>query len=185
MEIPETPVKVIKITKTIAVKVPVPYPVKVREKVPYPVPISKPYPVPVPQIIKVPHIVTTKSDGHENADAGYGSFPGTHQLGGQGNDYQVQEHVPHDSPPAVHFGSPSQSFNGYNSGHEQNLNDDASEESHGNSYGGPSSYYGYNGNNDGHESAESKSYDLAIKDYLSKHQPNGDANEGSNGYHFH
>ncbi|XP_013200572.1 uncharacterized protein LOC106143120 [Amyelois transitella] len=181
VEIPETPVKVIKITKTIAVKVPVPYPVKVREKVPYPVPISKPYPVPVPQIIKVPHIVHTKSDQPEhdsnNANYGYTGFQGSPHLGDQDKFYQVQETPAHESG---HFAP--QSFNGYNSGH-QNFQDDSSEGSSGSPYGeAASNYYGYTGK-DGNESDDTKSYDKAIKDYLEKNQLN--KNGASKGFHYH
>lgn len=49
----QLPPKEIRITKTVAVKVPVPYPVKVPHSVPYPVHIVKHVPVPVPKIIKV------------------------------------------------------------------------------------------------------------------------------------
>ncbi|XP_053599821.1 uncharacterized protein LOC128669195 [Plodia interpunctella] len=184
VEIPETPVKVIKITKTIAVKVPVPYPVKVREKVPYPVPISKPYPVPVPQIIKVPHLVHTKSDQTEhdsgNTDSGYGGFQGSHQLGGGiQNSYQVQEEPGHDYVP---FAPRTHPFKGYSTGNEQNFHD-SSEGSNGNSYGdAPFNYNGYSGNN-GDESSESKSYDNAIKDYLEKHQLGGGTNSAAKSYY--
>lgn len=176
VEIPETPVKVIKITKTIAVKVPVPYPVKVREKVPYPVHVAKPYPVPVPQIIKVPHVVSPKSD-HQ------------YEGGHDGNSYQVQE-SPQDSSSGGHSYGPiseGQSFGGGQSGQNQHFEGDFSYEgSPGSSYDAPaSSYYGTSddsGKNLESESLESRNYDRAIKDYFTKHQPNGNA-VGSNGYH--
>ncbi|XP_059048939.1 filaggrin-2-like [Achroia grisella] len=184
VEIPETPVKVIKITKTIAVKIPVPYPVKVREKVPYPVPVAKPYPVPVPQIIKVPHIVSTKSDEHGSSDGGYGGLQGSHQLSGQSSPYHVQELSAHDSSSGGHsYGPESQSFSGYNSGHGQNLGQDySSDGSSGGSYEEPASYYGNSGNGN---DFESKSYDTAIKDYFNKNQLSSSHNEGSNDHSYH
>ncbi|XP_061512534.1 uncharacterized protein LOC133393096 isoform X1 [Anopheles gambiae] len=48
------PPKTVKITKTVAVQVPVPFPVKVPEPVPVPVPVAKPVPVPVPTLVAVP-----------------------------------------------------------------------------------------------------------------------------------
>ncbi|XP_031763704.1 uncharacterized protein LOC113517014 [Galleria mellonella] len=184
VEIPETPVKVIKITKTIAVKIPVPYPVKVREKVPYPVPVAKPYPVPVPQIIKVPHIVSTKSGDEQGAtDGGYGGFQSTHQISDPQNSYHVQDIPTHESSSGGHsFGPDSQSYSGYNSGHGQNLGHDySSEGSSGGSYDDPSSYYGNSGNGN---DFESKSYDSAIKDYFNKNQLSG-YNGGSNDHNYH
>ncbi|XP_055545357.1 putative cyclin-dependent serine/threonine-protein kinase DDB_G0272797/DDB_G0274007 [Wyeomyia smithii] len=50
----KVPPKTVKITNTVAVKVPVPYPVKVPIPVPVPIPVNKPIPVPVPKIINVP-----------------------------------------------------------------------------------------------------------------------------------
>lgn len=173
VEIPETPVKVIKVTKTIAVKIPVPYPVKVREKVPYPVHVAKPYPVPVPQIIKVPHIVSPHG-GH-------------HDGGEKGNTYQVQEDGWHGGNSFVP--SEGQSYGGAHSGQQsQSFDDDYSHEaSPGSSYDSPAgSYYGHSGNSDsnlGNDSLEAKNYDQAIKEYFSKHQPSG--NSGSSGYNYH
>ncbi|CAH0404783.1 unnamed protein product [Chilo suppressalis] len=181
VEIPETPVKVIKITKTIAVKVPVPYPVKVREKVPYPVQVAKPYPVPVPQIIKVPHIVTPTKSGHSNE----GTYGGnnqfnTHRLGVEGNSYQVQE--PQDGHA---FGQEGQSFTGGNSNYGQNFGDDISYEgAPGSSYDPPaSSYEGYSAPQDSaaHEPEESQSYDQALQDYFSKQKSSGNQ-DGSSYY---
>ncbi|CAK1549862.1 unnamed protein product [Leptosia nina] len=85
VEIPETPVKVIKITKTVAVKIPVPYPVKVVEKVPYPVHVNKPYPVPVPHIVKAPY-AGLKHD-HEQGLKQSGDEYQNHGI----NSYQVKE----------------------------------------------------------------------------------------------
>lgn len=157
VEIPETPIKIIKITKTVAVKVPVPYPVKVIEKVPYPVHISKPYPVPVPHIVKVPHVESPpKLHGHE----ALGSNDDT-PYPGQGH-YQVQEVQSPDSS------SNGDSYNGGQSDYTHNFlpyNDDYSSE--GNSYNAPSinNYYGNADSNDA-GSINSQSYDTAIKGYL-------------------
>ncbi|KAK4886699.1 hypothetical protein RN001_002970 [Aquatica leii] len=51
------PPKIVKISSTVALRIPKPYPVKIPHKVPYPVHIDKPYPVPVTHLIKVPHAV--------------------------------------------------------------------------------------------------------------------------------
>ncbi|XP_068621503.1 uncharacterized protein [Battus philenor] len=139
VEIPETPVRVVKITKTIAVKIPVPYPVKVIEKVPYPVHVSKPYPVPVPQIVKVPQVLHPKEKSvHESLDSL--SYQG-HQLGG--NTYQVQEHPSSDS------------------GQYQSYNDDGFE-------GAQSHGIDYPGNHENVNSFESSNYDQNIQNYLDK-----------------
>ncbi|CAH1644963.1 unnamed protein product [Spodoptera littoralis] len=171
VEIPETPVRVVKITKTVAVKVPVPYPVKVIEKVPYPVHINKPYPVPVPQIVKVPHVESPpKLHAHEalGSQDGQSHFPG--------NSYQVQEAHSRDGPSDDSYGPEIQSYNGDNSGHNHGFasyGDESSEGSPGGSYGGPShTYYGNIGGNDA-ESFESKNYNQAIKDYIHKSNPSG------------
>lgn len=171
VDLPETPVKVIKITKTIAVKIPVPYPVKVIEKVPYPVHVSKPYPVSVPQIVHVPHPGHTKSHiGHEAIDVSHARLQHTGQEHSQ---YQVQESPSYDTSSGGHSFGPAvgdHSFQGY-SNHGQSFDDDHSSE--GGSYDGPNSYYGYSSDNDGHGAAESKSYDQALKEYLQKKQSGG------------
>lgn len=141
VEIPETPVRVIKITKTVAVKVPVPYPVKVIEKVPYPVHINKPYPVAVPHIVKVPHGDSSPQVHAHEALGSQGS-----QSHYPGNSYQVQEAHSRDGPSNDdYYGAGIQSYNGDNSGHSQSYapyNDDYSSEiSSGNSYGAPSKSY--------------------------------------------
>ncbi|XP_022820339.1 uncharacterized protein LOC111352205 [Spodoptera litura] len=171
VEIPETPVRVVKITKTVAVKVPVPYPVKVIEKVPYPVHINKPYPVPVPQIVKIPHVESPpKLHAHEalGSQDGQSHFPG--------NSYQVQEAHSRDGASDDSYGPEIQSYNGDNSGHNHGFapyGDESSEGSSSGSYGGPShSYYGNIGGNDA-ESFESKNYNQAIKDYIHKSNPSG------------
>lgn len=173
----ETPVKVIKITKTIAVKIPVPYPVKIIQKVPYPVHIVKPYPVSVPHIVKVPQPV--HKHAHEGGDSGLEG----HQDGGQ--SYHVQETPSHDSGNGNSF-LPIQedSYNGGGQGHNVESFAEqypSNEGSHGSSYDAPShSYYGSSGSPDG-ESFESKSYDQAIQAYLSKNQPAG--GQSYNSYH--
>ncbi|XP_037297869.1 dosage compensation regulator [Manduca sexta] len=156
VDIPETPVKVVKITKTIAVKIPVPYPVKVREKVPYPVPIAKPYPVPVPQIIKVPHIISTKGNyGHDGAGSGSEGAQSSYLPGGQGgNSYGVQE-IGSDNGNSFAPSGEGHAFEGGNSGYNQNagsFGDEYEGEGYpGGSYGGPSqSYNGYSNNNNVH-----------------------------------
>lgn len=171
VEVPETPVRVIKITKTVAVKVPVPYPVKVVEKVPYPVHINKPYPVPVPQIVKVPHHVGPSPQVHAHEPLGsQGSqshFPGS--------SYQVQEAHSRDGHSNDDSYGP-QSYSGGNFDFTQSFvphsDEYSSEGSSGNSYGSPiSSYYGNAGGNDA-ETYESKNHDQVIKD-LYKLNPSG------------
>ncbi|PZC78796.1 uncharacterized protein LOC124645728 [Helicoverpa zea] len=167
VEIPETPVRVVKITKTVAVKVPVPYPVKVIEKVPYPVHINKPYPVPVPQIVKVPHVESPQQlHGHEALGSQGSHYPG--------NSYQVQEsHARGGHSDGDSFGPESQSYNGGNSGHIQSFlphsDEYSSEGSSGNSYGAPSSSY-YGGSDA--ESFESRNYNQAVK----PHKTNANVN---------
>lgn len=159
VDIPETPVKVVKITKTIAVKIPVPYPVKVIEKVPYPVHVSKPYPVPVPHIVHVPHPgKPTSLGGHEHGNS----------------QYQVAESPSYDSSSGGHsFGSAAGGHFQGNSNHGQSFGaQDDDHSSEGGSYDSPSSYYGYSGDND-HDSFESKSYDQALKEYLQKQKSGG------------
>lgn len=170
VDLSETPVKVIKITKTIAVKIPVPYPVKVIQKVPYPVHVSKPYPVPVPHIVHVPHPGKPKSPvGHDPIDASHASHEGGHED----SQYQVQESPSYDTSSGGHSFGPADggySFQG-NSNHGQSFggyNHDRSFE--GDSYNAPKSYYG---DYDDHASFESKSYDQAIKEYLQKQKSGG------------
>ncbi|CAG5021843.1 unnamed protein product [Parnassius apollo] len=174
VEYPETPVKVVKITKTIAVKVPVPYPVKVIQKVPYPVHVSKPYPVPVTQIVKVPHIVNVGSKdkgGHEALNVP--SYQSNQQFGS--NSYQVQENPSPEIGHGYNLISDHQSYGGSfgNSAGEEYSSDGSSEGSYGTSLNG---YHGYPGNHDGANSFESNSYDEAIQNYLEKH---GSNNAGS------
>ncbi|KAJ8726313.1 hypothetical protein PYW07_001011 [Mythimna separata] len=184
VEIPETPVRVVKITKTVAVKVPVPYPVKVIQKVPYPVHINKPYPVPVPQIVKVPHVESPPQVHAHEALGSQGS-----QSHYPGNSYQVQEAHSRDGPAEEDsYGPEIQSYNGGgNSGHSSfaPYSDGYSAEgSSGNSYGEPSSsYYGNSGGNDA-ESFESRNYEQAIKNYLQKMNPSGDS-AGLNTFKYH
>lgn len=168
----ETPVKVIKITKTIAVKIPVPYPVKVIEKVPYPVHVSKPYPVQVPHIVQLPAAKKVEwkpshSSGHSNSDSHHDT------LETQDDFYKVQEGPSHGSS-----SNGEQSFSPYsehvhlggiNYGNNQHL------ESHGNDFsqGAPASsydapingHYGYTGDEEQNNYGESKIYD-AIKSFL-------------------
>lgn len=70
------PPKVIHITKTVAVKVPVPYPVKVPYHVPYPVEVIKPYPVPVPKYIKIKEQVPIEVPVHSGHGGGGGGYSG-------------------------------------------------------------------------------------------------------------
>ncbi|XP_032510678.2 uncharacterized protein LOC116765335 [Danaus plexippus] len=160
VEIPETPVKVIKITKTVAVKVPVPYPVKVYEKVPYPVHVNKPYPVPVPQIIRVPYDQhgPQVAHGHEALDVGHnGQF---HNQNNE-NSYQVQENQ-QDVP---NYGDTINNVYEHNSGNGNNFN---AEASHGDFYGQPSQEYHEPLNDHDQNTFESKNYDLAIQNYLNR-----------------
>ncbi|GBP40320.1 hypothetical protein EVAR_86466_1 [Eumeta japonica] len=186
VDIPETPVKVIKITKTIAVKIPVPYPVKVKEKVPYPVHVAKPYPVPVPQIIKVPHIVKVpQKSGHDGgwhggADEGTGNSgdfggnsPGsyTHEgntgFGGHsGQDfsraYQVHEQDP-ASGSGQDYSGHSDSYDGGPVSNNRVGNDDHYGED---SFPGVDNSQQPVGSSD--FNLESKNYDDALKSYFNK-----------------
>lgn len=169
VETPKTPVKVVKITKTIAVKIPVPYPVKVIERVPYPVHVSKPYPVPVPHIVHVPHPSKPKSlSGHDSIDAGHeGQQQSSIQDHEKHEDYQVHESPSHDTSDGGH------SFSGFTGLGQHFRVQDGDPSSENGSYDGPNNYYGYSGDNDGHGSVESKSYDQAINEYLKKHKRGG------------
>ncbi|CAH2247004.1 uncharacterized protein LOC120637302 [Pararge aegeria] len=177
VEIPETPVKVVRITKTIAVKIPVPYPVKVIEKVPYPVHVNKPYPVPVPQIVKVP--VAHHHHGQEPLDVSHGNHFQDRQH--NGNSYQVQEH-PHNAQEGSFDGSTNQSHEGENYGNSapnENYSSEGSPE-----YGQQAhDFHGSAGDQDGHNSFESKSYDLAIQNYLKHLRPNGNYAGHEGAYH--
>ncbi|XP_041979032.1 uncharacterized protein LOC121733021 [Aricia agestis] len=149
VDVPETPVRVIKITKTIAVKVPVPYPVKVIEKVPYPVHVNRPYPVPVPQIVRVPQQAPNphheqQIQQHQALDVAHAPFQNIHAGG---NSYRVQEGSPHDSPQTDdHYEVNTGDGEGYSGA----LHADYSAD------GSPGSYYGgsddYSGDQDGHNS---------------------------------
>lgn len=155
----ETPVKLVKITKTIAVKIPVPYPVKVIQKVPYPVHVSKPYPVPVPHIVHVPHPSQPKSlSGHEAVDVNHGD---------QDSHYQVQESPSFNTPSGGH------SFQGYSGQRQSFGGHDGDHSSEGGSYDAPNNYFGHSGDSDGYGSVESKSYDQAINEYLQKQKRGG------------
>ncbi|XP_045510751.1 putative uncharacterized protein DDB_G0282499 [Colias croceus] len=176
----ETPVRIIKITKTVAVKVPVPYPVKVVQKVPYPVHINRPYPVPVPQIIKVPHDVAPKLN-HENhaldIEHRDGSFQNPH------NSYQVQENHPQDDAPNPY----EQDSHAYNGPSHNSYNPSVAEEYNGEGPGDhynniPNNYYESSDDQDGHNTLESKNYDIAIQNYLNNMNSNN--NHGaSRSYH--
>ncbi|XP_073941714.1 uncharacterized protein [Choristoneura fumiferana] len=171
----ETPVKVIKITKTIAVKIPVPYPVKVIEKVPYPVHVSKPYHVQVPHIVQLPaakkvEFKTSHSGGHSNT-GGHQTHHDTVET--QYNSYKVQEGPSHGSsssgehsfapyPEHVHLGG----INYGNNQHLESHGNDFSQGSPDNSYNAPvNGHYGYTGDEEQNNYGESKIYD-AIKSFL-------------------
>ncbi|CAH2104706.1 unnamed protein product [Euphydryas editha] len=174
----ETPVRVVKITKTIAVKIPVPYPVKVVEKVPYPVHVNKPYPVPVPHIVKVP--VSHESNyGQEAVDIGHGNQLQNRQYGG--NSYQVQE-APHDISAAgkTYDDSNIQSYGGGNN--ENNYGFSGEEHNLGGSYYAPPSQDIHGLSDDQDNSFESKSYDQAVENYLKNVRPHENFG-GSESYH--
>lgn len=170
VEIPETPVKVIKITKTVAVKVPVPYPVKIVEKVPYPVHVAKPYPVPVPQIVHVPQTAAHKPlHAHEALDVGNGGYQQSGHHGNEGEvSYRVHEAPSHEQGGPAYHGNSDNSYN-FDSNGDKHL----SEGPVSSSYEAPHNYYGYSNDHDGNGSFETKSYDNAIQDYLHKHHPSG------------
>lgn len=98
------PPKIIRIVKTVAVKVPVPYPVKVPYPVRVPVHVPQPYPVHVQKLVKVhePYPVHTDSKsfgssdlgqhGHESNDfSGHGGSSGS--LGSSGYSGQGYESI--------------------------------------------------------------------------------------------
>ncbi|XP_061707956.1 uncharacterized protein LOC133518299 [Cydia pomonella] len=160
----ETPVKVIKITKTIAVKIPVPYPVKVIEKVPYPVHVNKPYPVHVPHVIQLPKERTVKlGPHHEQGEAK------------PQDDYQAEQAPAYDAPSGhehsfapltehIHVGD---GFNYGNNQHVSALGNDYSQGAPGNSYGAPNEGHHSYAGEDGHNYDESKQYN-AVKPFHGK-----------------
>ncbi|KAJ0181808.1 hypothetical protein K1T71_002530 [Dendrolimus kikuchii] len=121
VEIPETPVKIVKITKTVAVKIPVPYPVKVREKVPYPVHVAKPYPVPVPQIIHVPHVAYPKAHHENEAEGGHGAFQNAYQRVGNQNYLKSAYNLPVSSLHGDASGLSNEDYNGGSFGNNHNI----------------------------------------------------------------
>ncbi|CAG9099460.1 unnamed protein product [Plutella xylostella] len=122
VEIPETPVKIIKVTKTIAVKVPVPYPVRVVQKVPYPVHVNRPYPVPVPHIIRVPH--DTPVGAHDGAAGAHAAAIDPHaSLHGVG--YGVQEDKSAEQPSPYGHGAAAPAPSYYDHSSESKSYDDA------------------------------------------------------------
>ncbi|XP_049866026.1 uncharacterized protein LOC126366815 [Pectinophora gossypiella] len=188
VDIPEPPVKVVKITKTVAVKIPVPYPVKVIEKVPYPVHVSKPYPVPVPQIVHVPQPAHPPAkqqhhQQHEALDAPHGGFQ---QHGQQEGSYNVQEDDSHENAPQGHSFEPQehQSFGG-NSDH--NLHFGASDDGHsgsfGSSYDAPNNYYGYAGDNGDNGSYETKNRHHVVQQYPFKKLSSSGGSYSGSPYH--
>lgn len=182
VEIPETPLKVIKITKTVAVKIPVPYPVKVKEKVPYPVHVAKPYPVPVPQIIKVPHVITVAQKN--NQEGGWNGDVGEHGNFGAGASFYGQQgsHLSdgHDVNRAYEVQDNSQTYPSASDGHSLSGIDSTAghdEASAGFSYEPQSNAYGhpYGGDNVGKLGfdTESQTYDDAINEYFKQHSSHG------------
>ncbi|XP_050675933.1 uncharacterized protein LOC126972870 isoform X1 [Leptidea sinapis] len=156
VHIPETPVRVIKITKTVAVKVPVPYPVKVVEKVPYPVHINRPYPIPVPHIVKVPHAIAPKAAEYTIDGGQEHGHPHQHQ------GYQVQENEYHEDGPHPYQYAP---YNGVQGDSYNNPSGQFVKGASDNSYNEPSDNYG-NDDQDIHNTLESKNYNVAIQNYL-------------------
>lgn len=78
------PPNTIKITKTVAVKIPVPHAVPVPHSVPYPVPIPvhRPFPVEVPKIIHVKEQIPIPFHSHSSVGSGIHSNGGFEQQGG-------------------------------------------------------------------------------------------------------
>ncbi|KAI5641513.1 hypothetical protein NE865_06270 [Phthorimaea operculella] len=165
----DTPVKVIKITKTVAVKIPVPYPVKVIEKVPYPVHVSKPYPVPVPQIVHVPK----HDEGHGNPHQEHQAIDAPHGFAPQQEGNQEEQYHGDGGDYSQHFGGGGNEGHFGGGGNEGHFGGGGNE---GHSDGG---FHGYAGDSG---SYESKNYEQAINQYLHRH-PSGGHN--SNGYHYH
>lgn len=66
----EVPADSVRVTKTITIKVPQPYPVEVSNPVPYPVEVAKPYPVPVTKLVHVPHPVPFDVKGSDSGSHG-------------------------------------------------------------------------------------------------------------------
>ncbi|XP_063358735.1 uncharacterized protein LOC134648182 [Cydia amplana] len=163
----ETPVKVIKITKTIAVKIPVPYPVKVIEKVPYPVHVNKPYPVQVPHVIQLPKERTVELRPH-------------HEQTGEAkpnDDYQAEQAPAYDAPsghdhsfaPLTEHTHVGDGFNYGNNQHVSAVGNDYYQGALGNSYGAPNAGHHSYAGDEGLNYDESKRYQYkAVKPYHRK-----------------
>lgn len=83
------PPNTVKITKTVAVKIPVPHPVPVPFNIPYPVPvhITRTIPVEVPKIIPVQELIPIPVGGHSLAGQHIGSVTGLGQTTGYAGGY--------------------------------------------------------------------------------------------------
>ncbi|XP_055713139.1 keratin, type I cytoskeletal 9-like [Phlebotomus papatasi] len=150
-----SPPKIIRITKTVAVKVPVP--VHIPKFIKYPVP----FPVHVPKIIKVkehfPFSDKESHGGHENFGAQLGSgegghFEGGHALGGSAQG--GQEHQLSGGDASGHGGEASGSYQHEefsHSGYGNGLGGDLQQ-----SYGGGESYGSGESYGQGYEHQESQ-----------------------------
>lgn len=179
VEYGKPPVKVIKITKTVAVKVPVPYPVKVIQKVPYPVHVAKPYPVPVTQIVKVPHgYKEDHEDGLHNVN--------DHGISGGEGHYYGLEASKHNDRQDEHSFEGHDNSQAHGSPGSQSEFTSGSDHADGHlttSYNSPGNSYGYGHGDDGAGKVsfdtEANSYDNAINEYLKSHGSGGSNNVGS------
>ncbi|KAK9711675.1 hypothetical protein QE152_g25344 [Popillia japonica] len=97
----EVPPESVKVTKTITVKIPQPYPVSVPHPVPVPYSVPKPVPVPVTKLVHVPKpypVEVTKTvpvpievPSSHGGIGGSGSGGGFDQHGGYSQQVQIQQ----------------------------------------------------------------------------------------------
>lgn len=161
------PPKVIKITKTVAYKVPVPYPVKVPHGVPYPVPVPKPYPVHVPKYIKIKEQVPVyipaphgEQHNHGGGGGGGGGYEHFNHAGGDGNAGFDGGHAAFDVGGHHHGGFGSADAGGFGNQHQGGGHvgfegtDAGNDGHHHEGFGGVAGFnggYGGGGSENGHE----------------------------------
>ncbi|GAB0089184.1 hypothetical protein DMENIID0001_036860 [Sergentomyia squamirostris] len=181
------PPKVIKIIKTVAVKVPVP--VHIPKYIKYPVP----FPVHVPKIIKIKEHVPFPvkehhHESHENlkadfggGDEGHHSFEG-HSFGGSADDYQLggqDHHIGVGDGSSGHGGEASGSYQHeeYSHGNYDNgLGGDLQQ-----SYGGGDSYN--QGFDHQHSQASPVNYHVVSQGSTPDHEASSYYSTGSGGIH--
>lgn len=138
----------IKVTRTVQVKVPVPYRVNVPHPLPYPVPVPKPYPVEVPKYIKVKEQVPVYvpvhsgghhdhhhqhnggSDGYSSNNQGYGQY-----QQGAGGYADHDEHAASNTVPAYQqHGIAQDNHGGYAQYSQQQQQQQQGDEGYSNGY---------------------------------------------------